>query len=134
MQEGFSRKEQLVGAFLLVLIVFTIVTLLVIAQGKGWFQPQNTYFVEFKQGYNLHQGSLVKMFNTEIGKVSDLGITQAMGSPQVKVTIRVFREYAGLGKKPQLSKCLKGLQEVNLQGRLGHSLKRFEKLAQSSPS
>lgn len=47
---------------------------------------------------------------------------------------RAFDVYAGLGKKPQLSKCLQRLQEVNLQGRLGRSLKRFEKLAQPSPS
>jgi phospholipid/cholesterol/gamma-HCH transport system substrate-binding protein len=106
MQEGFTRKEQLVGVFLLVLVIFTIVTLLVIAQGKGWFQPQNTYFVEFKQGYNLHPGSLVKMFNAEIGKVSDMGITQAMGFPQVKVTIRVFREYAGLIRQDSVAQVV----------------------------
>ncbi|HZE22265.1 MAG TPA: tetratricopeptide repeat protein [Desulfobaccales bacterium] len=47
---------------------------------------------------------------------------------------RAFDVYAGLGKKPQLSKCLKRLKEVNLQGQLGHSLKRFEKLARPSPS
>ncbi len=106
MQEGFTRKEQLVGVFLLVLVVFTIVTLLVIAQGKGWFQPQNTYFVEFKQGYNLHPGSLVKMFNAEIGKVTDMGITQAMGFPQVKVTIRVFREYSGLIRQDSVAQVV----------------------------
>jgi tetratricopeptide (TPR) repeat protein len=47
---------------------------------------------------------------------------------------RAFDVYAGLGKKPQLANCLKRLQEVNLQGRLGHSLKRFELRAQPSPS
>ena len=81
MEEGFTRKEQLVGGFLLVLIVFTMVTLLVIAQGKGWFQRQNTYLIKFRQGYNLHQGSLVKIFNAEIGKVAMLRIIQTMGHP-----------------------------------------------------
>jgi tetratricopeptide (TPR) repeat protein len=47
---------------------------------------------------------------------------------------RAFDVYAGLGRKPQLSKCLKRLQEVNHQGRLGHSLKRFQLRAQPSPS
>jgi tetratricopeptide (TPR) repeat protein len=47
---------------------------------------------------------------------------------------RAFDVYAGLGKKPQLANCLKRLQEVNLQGRLGHSLKRFEPRAQPKPS
>jgi len=48
--------------------------------------------------------------------------------------VRAFDVYAGLGEKAQLSRCLKRLQEVNLQGRMGHSLERFEKRAQPSPS
>jgi tetratricopeptide (TPR) repeat protein len=47
---------------------------------------------------------------------------------------RAFDVYAGLGKKSQLSRCLKRLQEVNLQGQLGHSLERFERLAKSRAS
>ncbi|MFA4901373.1 MAG: MlaD family protein [Desulfobaccales bacterium] len=93
MQEGFTRKEKLVGAFLLVLVIFTVVTLLAIAQGKGWGVTQTTYLVKFKQGYNLRPGSLVKMFNAEIGKVSDLRITTAGGLPQVQVTIKIYKKY-----------------------------------------
>jgi tetratricopeptide (TPR) repeat protein len=48
--------------------------------------------------------------------------------------VRAFDVYAGLGKKAQLPRCLKRLQEVNRQGGLGHSLERFEKLAQPGPS
>ena len=106
MEEGFSRKEQVVGGFLLVLIVFTVVTLLVIAQGKGWFQRQNVYFVKFKQGYNLHQGSLVKMFNAEIGKVSNLGIIQTMGHPQVEVTLKINEEYANLIRQDSVAEVV----------------------------
>jgi len=106
MEEGYSRKEQLVGGFLLVLIIFTMVTLLVVAQGKGWFQPQTTYFVKFKQGYNLHQGSLVKMFNAEVGKVSNLGITMTLGQPQVEVTVKVFKEYAHLVRQDSVAEVV----------------------------
>jgi phospholipid/cholesterol/gamma-HCH transport system substrate-binding protein len=106
MEEGFSRREQLVGGFLLVLIIFTVVTLLVIAQGKGWFQAQKTYLVNFRQGYNLHQGSLVKMFNAEIGKVAVLGITQTMGHPQVEVTLKVNEEYANLIRQDSVAEVV----------------------------
>jgi phospholipid/cholesterol/gamma-HCH transport system substrate-binding protein len=106
MEEGFTHKEQLVGGFLLVLIIFTMVTLLVIAQGKGWFQHQNVYFVKFKQGYNLHQGSLVKMFNAEIGKVSNLGIVQTMGHPQVEVTLKINAEYANLIRQDSVAEVV----------------------------
>ncbi len=106
MEEDFTRKEQVVGGFLLVLIIFTMVTLLVIAQGKGWFQTQDTYFVKFKQGYNLHQGSLVKMFNAEIGKVSNLSITQTQGRPQVEVTLKIYREYANLVRQDSVAEVV----------------------------
>ena len=106
MEEGFSRKEQLAGGFLLVLIIFTVVTLLVIAQAKGWFQTQNTYRIKFRQGYNLHQGSLVKMFNTEIGKVALLSITQTTERPQVEVTIKVNEEYANLIRQDSVAEVV----------------------------
>jgi phospholipid/cholesterol/gamma-HCH transport system substrate-binding protein len=106
MEEGFTRKEQLVGGFLLVLIIFTMVTLLVIAQGKGWFQTQTTYRVKFRQGYNLHQGSLVKMFNAEIGKVAVLGIIQTMGQPQVEVTLKINEEYANLIRQDSVAEVV----------------------------
>ncbi len=106
MEEGFSRREQLVGGFLLVLIIFTMVTLLVIAQGKGWFQAQNTYLVNFRQGYNLHPGSLVKMFNAEIGKVSALNITKTMGQPQVEVTLKINQEYADLVRQDSVAEVV----------------------------
>ena len=47
--------------------------------------------------------------------------------------VRAFDVYAGLGKKSQLARCLKRLQEVNRQGQMGHSLERFEKLANPKP-
>jgi phospholipid/cholesterol/gamma-HCH transport system substrate-binding protein len=106
MEEGFTHKEQLAGGFLLVLIIFTVVTLLVIAQGKGWFQTQNTYLIKFRQGYNLHQGSLVKMFNAEVGKVAMLGITQISGQPQVEVTVKVNEEYANLIRQDSVAEVV----------------------------
>ncbi len=106
MEEGFTHKEQVAGGFLLVLLIFTMVTLLVIAQGKGWFQTQNTYLIKFRQGYNLHQGSLVKMFNAEIGKVAMLGITQTSGQPQVEVTLKVNEEYANLIRQDSVAEVV----------------------------
>ncbi len=106
MEDGFTHKEQLAGGFLLVLIIFTVVTLLVIAQGKGWFQTQNTYLIRFRQGYNLHQGSLVKMFNAEVGKVAMLGITQTSGQPQVEVTLKVNEEYANLIRQDSVAEVV----------------------------
>ncbi|MFA5110122.1 MAG: tetratricopeptide repeat protein [Desulfobaccales bacterium] len=48
--------------------------------------------------------------------------------------VRAFDVYAGLGRRSQLDRCLKRLQEVNRQGGLGRSLERFEKAAKPGPS
>jgi tetratricopeptide (TPR) repeat protein len=48
--------------------------------------------------------------------------------------VRAFDVYAGMGKKSQLPRCLKRLQEVNRDGGLNHSLKRFETRVQPAPS
>jgi ABC-type transporter Mla subunit MlaD len=93
MEEGFKKREKLVGFFLLLVIILTMVTLLIIAQGKGWFLSYRTYAIKLEQGYNLQQGSLVKMFNTEIGKVTDMRIKRENGRPIVEVTIKVLTEY-----------------------------------------
>lgn len=48
--------------------------------------------------------------------------------------VRAFDVYAGLGRKAQLTACLKRLRDINREGQLGHSLERFEKLAAPGPS
>ena len=54
MDESFSVREKLVGAFLILMGLIAVLTLLVIAQGKGWFLTYKTYRIKFKQGYHLH--------------------------------------------------------------------------------
>jgi phospholipid/cholesterol/gamma-HCH transport system substrate-binding protein len=94
MEEGFTKREKLVGFFLLLIVILTMVTLLVVAQGKGWFLSYSTYLIRLEQGYNLQQGSAVKMFNTEVGKVTRMTIKRDNGRPVVEVTIRVLTDYA----------------------------------------
>ncbi|MBW1916585.1 MAG: MCE family protein [Deltaproteobacteria bacterium] len=96
MDEGFTRSEKLAGLFLFLMLLVTVAALLAIGQGKAWFKSQQTYLVKFKQGYNLTPGSAVKMFNTEIGKVTDLHISRIMDQTQVVITIKVLAEYADL--------------------------------------
>lgn len=94
MDEGFTKREKLVGLFLLLIVILTKVTLLVIAQGKGWWQSYRSYYVILSTGYNLHPGSLVKIFNTEVGKVTKMSITREKdGTATVKVSIKILTEY-----------------------------------------
>lgn len=47
---------------------------------------------------------------------------------------RSFDVFTGLGRKSQMLRCFKRLQEVNQKGRLDNSLERFEKLIKPSSS
>ncbi len=92
MQEGFSQKEKIVGLFFLVLVTLTNVALILISREKGWLLSQRTYLVRFAEGYNLLPGSPVKMFDTEIGKVSKIEIDKRNRDYPVTVTIKVLKE------------------------------------------
>jgi|YelNatPaOPRAMG01_1025707.scaffolds.fasta_scaffold00172_36 phospholipid/cholesterol/gamma-HCH transport system substrate-binding protein len=96
MEEGFSRREKIVGLFFLVLVTLTNVSLIVISKGKGLFFFQRTYQVRLKEGYNLQPGSPVKMFAAEIGKVNKIEIDKKNIDFPVIVTINVLAEYADL--------------------------------------
>jgi phospholipid/cholesterol/gamma-HCH transport system substrate-binding protein len=96
LEKGFTWMEKLAGFTILLVFLGAKVTLLVIAYGKGWFQAQNTYQIKFNQGYNLHSGSDVRMFNTEIGKVVKAQISRGTDENQVIITIKVLAEYADL--------------------------------------
>ncbi len=88
------------------MVIITKVTLLVLAQGKGWFVSQRTYHLRFKQGYNLKPGSLVKMFNTEIGKVSAMRISRMVDENHVEVTIKIVTEYADLVRQDSVGEVV----------------------------
>jgi phospholipid/cholesterol/gamma-HCH transport system substrate-binding protein len=94
--ENYSRTEKLAGLFLFLAILAGLGTILLVGQGKGWFQQTQTYLVNFPQSYNLQQGASVKMFNTEVGTVTRLRIIRVRDENQVEVTIRVNAKYRDL--------------------------------------
>jgi phospholipid/cholesterol/gamma-HCH transport system substrate-binding protein len=106
MEEGFTKREKLVGLFLLLIVILTKVTLLVVAQGKGWFLSYSTYLIRLEQGYNLQQGSSVKMFNTEVGKVTRMTIKRDNGRPVVEVTVKVLTDYADFVREKSVAEVV----------------------------
>ncbi len=96
MTETYSRSEKLAGLFLFLAMLGAVGGILLIGQGKGWFQKIQTYLVNFPQSYNLQPGAAVKMFNTEIGTVTRLRIIRIKDENQVEVTLRVNARYSDL--------------------------------------
>ena len=96
MTETYSRAEKLAGLFLFLAILGAVGGILLVGQGKGWFQKTQTYITNFPQSYNLQPGAAVKMFNTEIGTVTRLRIIRIKDENQVEVTLRVNARYSDL--------------------------------------
>ena len=89
MELKFSRMDRVVGVFIIAVVALMVSTLVLIGRGKDWFRPTVTYFVEFKENYNLSPGSPVKLYKAEIGKVKDVTLV----GDAVRVKLSIFEEY-----------------------------------------
>ncbi|MEW6327376.1 MAG: MlaD family protein [Thermodesulfobacteriota bacterium] len=93
MQMKFTTMEKMVGALLILTIIVVTGSVIVIGRGKAWFRDYGVYNIVFDEGYNLKEGATVKIFNTDVGRVTSLGITP---QNKVRVTIKILKEYSKL--------------------------------------
>lgn len=100
MEMRFSAKEKIVGAFLVFTILLVIGSLIVIGRGKAWFREHISYYIVFDEGYNLKEGAVVKILNTDVGTVSSIRITP---KHKVGVRIKVLKDHANLIRKDSVA-------------------------------
>ena len=63
MELDFSKKEKIVGTFIITVAVLLLVTVVIIGRGKDWFKKYITYYTVFDEGYNLQADTSVKLFS-----------------------------------------------------------------------
>lgn len=85
MELDFSRRERIVGTFVICMAALVLITVIVIGRGKNWFKHYVTYYTIFEQSYTLEVNTPVKLFSTEIGKIKK--ITVSGDSVRVKLAI-----------------------------------------------
>lgn len=85
----FTRRERIVGTFMISVGALLLLTIFVIGKGKGWFEKYIPYYTVFEESYNLQKGASVKLYNTEIGKVKKITLT----GDQVRVKLAILEEY-----------------------------------------
>jgi phospholipid/cholesterol/gamma-HCH transport system substrate-binding protein len=85
-------REKMVGLLIVITIGLSLGILVFIGRGQHWFKEKVTYYINFDEGYNLKPGSQVKLFNTWIGFVENVELTD---DNRVKMTIKVFEDNAG---------------------------------------
>ncbi len=90
MEMEFSRKERVVGAFVIIVSLLLMATLVVIGRGKEWFATHVTYHTTFNESYNLQKNAAVKLFKTDIGKVKDI----TLQNDRVLVRLAIQEKYA----------------------------------------
>ena len=90
MDAKFTLREQLVGLFLVVTLLLSVGGVILVGRGKNWFAKHHVYYTKFKEGYGLKEGSTVKMFNAEIGRVRRVTIND---DNEVEVAVDVLADY-----------------------------------------
>ncbi|MDD5154580.1 MAG: MlaD family protein [Desulfovibrionales bacterium] len=100
MEMKFSTMEKMVGALLILTIIVVTGSVIVIGRGKAWFRDYGIYNIVFDEGYNLKEGATVKIFNTDVGRVTSLEITP---QNKVGVTIKILRGYSKLIRRDSVA-------------------------------
>lgn len=96
----FGAKEQVVGIFLVITLFILTGAIVFIAQGKNWFKRHEEYHTYFKEGYNLSPGSKVTLYNTRIGKVVKVSLTE---DNRVMVGLKILAKYASRIRKDSIA-------------------------------
>jgi phospholipid/cholesterol/gamma-HCH transport system substrate-binding protein len=91
MRLEYSTTEKMVGAFILLTLFTLLFTVAVVGRGKNWFRKHVGYYTIFKEGYNLSEGSRVKLFGTDVGQVTGVTLTD---DNRVRIGVRILANYA----------------------------------------
>ena len=89
MELNYSKKEKIVGIFVVFIGLLLLSTIIILGRGKNWFQDYNTYYTTFDESYNLKVGADVKLFKTNIGKVKAISVEN-----KVTVKLAILSKYA----------------------------------------
>ncbi|MCG8470653.1 MAG: MlaD family protein [Desulfobacterales bacterium] len=95
----YDTREKVVGAFMLFILAVLAVTILTIGRSKDWFREKVIYYATFQESYNLERNASVKLFNADIGKVTDISLIGNM----VHVRLSIFAEYASRIRKDSMA-------------------------------
>jgi phospholipid/cholesterol/gamma-HCH transport system substrate-binding protein len=90
MDSEFSRKEKIVGIFMVCVTIMMLALMVILGRGKDWFKTYVPYYTYFEESYNLKENAAVKLFKADIGKVSQITLIE----DKVKVKLLIHEQYA----------------------------------------
>ncbi|NNF98357.1 MAG: MCE family protein [Desulfobacteraceae bacterium] len=89
MELDFSKKEKIVGTFIIGIIVLLLAAVVIVGRGKNWFATQIDFYTIFDESYNLEENAAVKLFKTDIGKVKRITLVEN----KVRVELAILENY-----------------------------------------
>ncbi|MFB3924894.1 MAG: MlaD family protein [Syntrophales bacterium] len=90
MELNFSKREKIVGLFMIGIALLLLATVFAIGRGKDWFKSYVHYYTVFDESYNLNVNAAVKLSKADIGKVKKISLY----GDRVKVEIAVLKDYS----------------------------------------
>ncbi len=90
MELKFTRRERIVGLFMVGVALLLLATVFLVGRGKDWFKTYVTYYTVFNESYNLNVNAAVKLSKADIGKVRDISLTE----DKVRVELAILKEYS----------------------------------------
>jgi phospholipid/cholesterol/gamma-HCH transport system substrate-binding protein len=84
----YSRKERIVGTFIICIAALLLSVVILLGRGKNWFEEYNTYYTTFDESYNLKVGADVKLFKTKIGMVKRISVEE-----KVRIKLAILAKY-----------------------------------------
>lgn len=90
MEMKFTRRERIVGLFMVGVALLLLATVFLVGRGKDWFKTYVTYYTVFNESYNLNVNAAVKLSKADIGKVKSISLVE----DKVKVELAILKDYA----------------------------------------
>lgn len=90
MELKFTRRERIVGLFMVGVALLLLATVFLVGRGKDWFKTYVTYYTVFNESYNLNVNAAVKLSKADIGKVKKISLTE----DKVRVELAILKEYS----------------------------------------
>lgn len=91
MHPEYTKKEKIVGMFIIGITALLLTTVVFIGRGQNWFRTYVTYYTTFNESYNLQSNAAVKLFKTDIGNVQEIELVEN----RVRVRLAILDVYAG---------------------------------------
>mmetsp|Transcript_269 Transcript_269/g.151 ORF Transcript_269/g.151 Transcript_269/m.151 type:complete len:291 (+) Transcript_269:709-1581(+) len=95
MELEYSKKEKIVGSFILIIVTLIFIIIVIIGRGKDWFETYISYYTTFNESYNLKVNAPVKLFKADIGKVKKI----TLSGNGVKVNLLILDDFASRIRK-----------------------------------